>query len=286
MAATVLEGKPIANQVYARLTSQLTLFQEKYGRFPGLAVVKVGEDPASEVYVRHKRKKCEVLGIRSFAHDFPATVTEQTLLDLIDSLNGNDHIDGILVQLPLPKEIDANKIIEAIDPDKDVDGFHPYNMGKLFAGFPRLVSCTPLGIMEMLQAAGISLQGKKAVVVGRSNIVGKPIAMLLMQAHATVEICHSRTQNLAAECRSADILIAAVGKKFCILGDWIKPGAVVIDVGINRDESGLCGDVDYKKASEAAAYITPVPGGVGVMTIAMLMANTVKAARLREERKQ
>jgi methylenetetrahydrofolate dehydrogenase (NADP+) / methenyltetrahydrofolate cyclohydrolase len=284
MSATILDGKAIANTICQQVGKQVAEFQQQIGRAPGLAVVQVGEDSASQIYVRNKRKRSQELGIFSVAHDLPVDTSEETLLQLVEQLNQDPQVDGILVQLPLPKHISTDKIIQAIDPDKDVDGFHPYNMGSLFTGKARLVSCTPLGVMEIIRSTGIEIKGKKAVVVGRSNIVGKPIAMLLLQKHATVTMCHSRTQNLNSECLSADILVAAVGQKFCVLGDWIKPGAVVIDVGINRDESGLCGDVAFQQAKERAAFITPVPGGVGPTTIAMLMKNTLKAAQLREER--
>jgi len=285
MSAQILDGKALAADVCQRVEEQIEEFKQQKGRAPGLAVVLVGADPASQVYVRNKRRKSQELGIISFAYDLPSATSEDDLLALIKQLNHDPQVDGILVQLPLPGHIQTEKVIQAIDPDKDVDGFHPYNMGQLFIGTPRLVPCTPAGIMELIHNTGICLQGKRAVVVGRSNIVGKPIAMLLLQKHATVTVCHSRTEQLAAECMAADILVVAVGKKFCVLGEWIKPGAVVIDVGMNCDESGLCGDVAYEQARQRAAFITPVPGGVGPMTIAMLMANTLKAARLREEKK-
>ncbi|MCK5241646.1 bifunctional methylenetetrahydrofolate dehydrogenase/methenyltetrahydrofolate cyclohydrolase FolD [bacterium] len=286
MSAIIIDGKAIANTVCQRVEKQVKEFKQQIGREPGLAVIQVGEDPASQIYVCNKRVRCRELGILSFALDLPANTTEADLLALVEKLNCDPQVDGILVQLPLPKQISADKIIRAIDPGKDVDGFHPYNMGSLFIGNPRLVPCTPLGIMELIYSTGVDIKGKKAVIVGRSNIVGKPITMLLLQEHATVTLCHSRTQDLAAECRTADILVVAVGQKFCVPGDWIKPQAIVIDVGMNRDESGLCGDVAFQQAKERAAFITPVPGGVGPTTIAMLMSNTLKAAQLREGRKQ
>ncbi len=283
MPAQIIDGKAEAQKIYADLPARVNAFRERNGRPPGLAVVWVGEDPASQVYVRNKRKKSEELGLASFKHDLPATTSEDEVLTLIERLNQDPAVDGILVQMPLPPQVSEEKIVHAISLDKDVDGFHPENRGRLFSGRPRFVPCTPAGIMTLLQSTGVALRGKKAVVVGRSLLVGKPVAMLLLQDNATVTMCHSRTENLDAECRAADILVVAVGKKSCVLGDWIKPGAVVIDVGINRDESGLCGDVAFEQARERAAFITPVPGGVGPMTIAMLMVNTLKAAEAREE---
>lgn len=282
MAGKIIDGKAIANQYKEQLTRESKEISLKLGRPPGLAVVLVGQDPASQVYVRNKRQVSRACGLNSFAYDLPETVTEAELLTLIKRLNQQEEVDGILVQLPLPSHISPNKVIETISPEKDVDGFHPVSMGRLMAGQPTFVSCTPTGIMALLKSINLDLVGKKAVVVGRSNIVGKPIAQLLLQQDATVTICHSRTANLADECRQADILVVAVGQKYCILGDWVKPGAVVIDVGINRDESGLCGDVAFDQAREKASYITPVPGGVGPMTICMLMANTLKAVKMRK----
>ncbi|MEW6517090.1 MAG: bifunctional methylenetetrahydrofolate dehydrogenase/methenyltetrahydrofolate cyclohydrolase FolD [candidate division FCPU426 bacterium] len=285
MTAQIIDGKAQAARLCGELQGQIAAFRARSGRPPGLAVVLVGDDEASHIYVRGKRKRGEELGFRAFTEDYPASVSEDDLLAVIGRLNADPHVDGILVQLPLPKHISSERVLAAVDPDKDVDGFNPANMGRLLAGHPRFVPCTAAGIMALIRSTGISLPGKKAVVVGRSNIVGKPTALLLLHEHATVTLCHSRTENLAAECRTADVLVVAVGKKFCILGDFIKPGAVVIDVGINRDESGLCGDVAFAQAREKAGHITPVPGGVGPMTIAMLMANTLRAAAQREEQR-
>lgn len=283
MAATIIDGKALAAARRQALRQEIQIWQQRLGRPLGLAVVIVGNDPSSVIYVRNKRKACEELGIHAPAFDLPETTTEAELLRLIAELNARPDIDGFLVQDPLPKHIRSEAVIQAIDPRKDADGFHPMNLGYLLAGVPRLVPATPAGVMELIRSTGVSPAGKKAVIVGRSNNVGKPIALLLLQANATVTICHSRTQNLADECRSADILVAAVGKRALVRGDWVKPGAVVIDVGINRVEGKLYGDVDFDEAKERAGYITPVPGGVGPMTIAALLANTVQAARLRQE---
>lgn len=248
---------------------------------PGLAVILAGNDPASRVYVNNKKKACEACNIHSEEYTFPEDVTEGALLDLIDVLNHTEHIHGILVQLPLPSHIDEKKIIHAIDERKDVDAFTPGNVGKIMIGDYDFLPCTPAGVMELIAESGIDVAGKNCVVVGRSNIVGKPQAMLLLHANGTVTICHSKTKDLAAVTRTADILVVAVGRAKFITGDMIKPGAVVIDVGMNRDEAGkLCGDVDFDSAKDVAGAITPVPGGVGPMTIAMLMKNTVKAAAL------
>ncbi|MBF0613501.1 MAG: bifunctional methylenetetrahydrofolate dehydrogenase/methenyltetrahydrofolate cyclohydrolase FolD, partial [Magnetococcales bacterium] len=243
---------------------------------------QVGEDAASKVYVRNKRRACEEVGVASFAHDLPATTSESQLLQLIHTLNQDEAVHGILVQLPLPKGIEEKKVLDLISPDKDADGFHPYNMGRLVIGSPTFQPCTPWGVMELLRHSGVQLAGKKAVVVGRSNIVGKPVAFMLLAAHATVTICHSRTPDLAEVIGQADIVIAAVGKAKMVKGEWLKEGAVVIDVGINRLEDGtLCGDVDFASAVLRASAITPVPGGVGPMTIAMLLKNTVEGAKRR-----
>lgn len=282
MAAQVIKGKIVAEKMKASLESDVKEVTLKTGRAPGLAVVLVGNNAASQTYVNSKRRVSKELGIADFSHDLEATVSEKELLDLIEHLNQDNRVDGILVQLPLPNHISETKVLHAIDPAKDVDGFHPYNVGLLSTGSPVLVACTAAGVMELIKSTGVELKGKKAVVVGRSNIVGKPVSMLLLNEHATVTMCHSRTANLSEECLAADILVVAVGKKYCILGDWVKPGAIVIDVGMNRDESGLCGDVAFEQACQKAAYITPVPGGVGPMTIIMLMANTIKAAKQRE----
>ena len=279
--STIIDGKAIA----ATLREQIAADSEKLkktGVTPGLAVVLVGDDPASRVYVSMKEKACEQTGIFSDEHKLPAETSEAQLLALIDELNRDARIDGILVQLPLPKQIDEAKVLEAISPRKDVDGFHPYNVGRLATGNPLFQPCTPYGVMKMLEFTGVDLAGKKVVVVGRSNIVGKPVALMCLAQHATVTICHSRTANLAAEVRSADVVIAAVGRPEMIKGDWIKPGAVVIDVGVNRvGEKKLVGDVDFEGAKAVASAITPVPGGVGPMTITMLLYNTVESAKWR-----
>lgn len=280
MSAEIISGKEIANEVRNEIRADVGELVVKTGVRPGLAVVLVGENPASRVYVRNKTKACEEVGIRSFQHDLPENTTQEKLLSLVRDLNQNSDVHGILVQLPLPKQINEIEILEAIDPGKDVDGFHPYNVGRLMIGNPTLQPCTPFGIMRLLDSTGMDLTGKEAVVIGRSNIVGKPMALMLLKRNATVTMCHSKTVNLAEKARSADILVAAVGRAKFVKGDWVKEGAVVIDVGMNRDEMGkLCGDVDFDAAKKRAAYITPVPGGVGPMTIAMLLKNTVNAAR-------
>ncbi|OSM06261.1 bifunctional methylenetetrahydrofolate dehydrogenase/methenyltetrahydrofolate cyclohydrolase FolD [Magnetofaba australis] len=278
--AQIIDGKAIAQQVRDGLREEVAQLQEKHGFTPGLAVVLVGDDPASHVYVRNKKKACEEVGVASFSHELPGDTTEADLLALIDQLNADPKVNGILVQMPVPKQIDDKKVIEAIHPSKDADGFHPYNVGRLATGDPTYMPCTPWGVMKLLEEDGVDPKGKKAVVIGRSNIVGKPQAMMLIAASATVTVCHSRTADLAAECRQADILIAAVGRAKMVKKDWIKPGAVVIDVGMNRDENGkLCGDVDFAECQEVASAITPVPRGVGPMTIAMLLKNTVEGAK-------
>lgn len=278
MTAKIIDGKAIAaemeNEMKAEVAELVAL-----GTQPGLAVVLVGEDPASKVYVGRKQKACERLGIRSFEYKLPEETSEEELLALIDELNAREEVHGILVQLPVPKHIDSKKVLVRINNTKDVDGFHPLNVGCLFVDESPLPPCTPAGIMELLSRAGVALKGKHAVVVGRSNIVGKPIAIMLLKEHATVTICHSRTEDLPGVCRSADVLVAAVGRAEMIKGDWVKPGAVVIDVGMNRTDEKLVGDVDFAAVSEHAAAITPVPGGVGPMTITMLMKNTLRAAR-------
>ncbi len=274
-----LDGKARAQDIRTGLAEEAARLTAK-GIVPGLAVVLVGENPASQVYVRNKKKACQKAGIASFAHDLPTEITQEELLALVAKLNRDERVHGILVQLPLPEQIDEGRIIEAIDPAKDVDGFHPMNVGRLVTGGPCFSPCTPAGIMELIAMTGVELAGKHAVVVGRSNIVGKPVALMLLARHATVTICHSRTPDLAAEVERADVVIAAVGKPECIKGEWIKPGAIVVDVGINRREDGrLVGDVEFDAATERADFITPVPGGVGPMTIAMLLANTVEAAK-------
>ena len=277
----IIDGKAIAaslRQAIAADTAKLTA----QGTTPGLAVVLVGEDPASRVYVSMKEKACADAGIYSDEHKLPAETTEAQLLALIEELNRDERIDGILVQLPLPAHIDESKVLEAISPAKDVDGFHPYNVGRLVTGNPLFRPCTPYGVMKMLEATGVELAGKEVVVVGRSNIVGKPVALMCLAEHATVTICHSRTRDLADKVRAADVVIAAVGRPEMVKGDWIKEGAVVIDVGVNRvGEKKLVGDVDFAAARERASAITPVPGGVGPMTITMLLYNTVESAKRR-----
>lgn len=275
----ILDGKALAAHIKAELSKEV----EKLGQrqiTPGLAVVLVGDDPASQVYVRAKEKACLKIGVASFQHRLKSTTTQQELLALITDLNRDDRVHGILVQLPLPKHLNEEQITEAIDPSKDVDGFHPYNIGKLLIGEAIFHPCTPLGIIKLLESTGMDISGKEAVVVGRSNIVGKPVALMLLQKHATVTICHSRTVNLPETVGRADIVVAAVGRAEMVRGEWIKEGAVVIDVGINRTAEGkLLGDVAFAEASKRASFITPVPGGVGPMTIAMLLYNTVEAAR-------
>ncbi|OQB47652.1 MAG: Bifunctional protein FolD protein [Firmicutes bacterium ADurb.Bin153] len=281
MSATIIDGKAVAAEIREGLKLEVEAFKGEFGREPGLAVVIVGEDPASRTYVNSKKKGCAELGMYSEEHTLPEQTTQAELESLVRKLNLDPRIDGILVQLPLPKHIDADAVISTIDPKKDVDGFHPVNIGNLLIGRPCLKSCTPAGIMELIKRSGVDLTGKHAVVVGRSNIVGKPVSVLLLEKHATVTICHSRTKDLAGMCRMADVLVAAVGKARIIKGDWVKPGAVVIDVGTNKVEGSkkLVGDVDFDAAKEVAGWITPVPGGVGPMTITMLMHNTIKAAR-------
>ena len=278
MSAQLMDGKALAAQKKAAIRAEV----ERLARTPGLAVVLVGENPASQIYVRGKARDCEECGIRCMDFRLPAQTTESELLTLIAELNGRADVDGILVQLPLPEGIRERRVLEAIAPEKDVDAFHPENVGRLVQGQARYLPCTPAGVMELLRAAGVDPAGRRAVIVGRSNIVGKPMALLLLQADATVTVCHSRTPDLADECRRADILISAVGRRGLITADMIKPGAAVVDVAMNRDEDGkLCGDVDFAAACAVAAHITPVPGGVGPMTRAILMENTLRAARLR-----
>jgi methylenetetrahydrofolate dehydrogenase (NADP+) / methenyltetrahydrofolate cyclohydrolase len=277
--AKIIDGKAIAAKIRGELTEEVQKLEAK-GIKPGLAVVLVGEDPASKVYVSMKEKACQDVGIFSDEYKLHAETTEADLLTLIDRLNNDPQIHGILVQLPLPKHINTEKVLEAISPVKDVDGFHPYNVGRLVVGKPLFQPCTPYGVMVMLKETGVDLAGKEVVVVGRSNIVGKPVAFMCLQQHATVTICHSRTRDLAAKVGMADVLIAAVGQPEMIKGKWIKEGAVVIDVGVNRvGEKKLVGDVEFAAASERASAITPVPGGVGPMTITMLLYNTVESAK-------
>lgn len=276
MAAQILDGKALSARIKEDLAEEI---KEK-GIKPGLAVIIVGNDPASRVYVNNKKKACEACGIYSEEHALPESTTEEELLSLIDLLNKRSDIHGILVQLPLPKGIDSEKVLLKIDHRKDVDAFHPVNVGKIMIGDYDFLPCTPAGVMELIHLTGIEVSGKECVVVGRSNIVGKPQAMLLLHENGTVTICHSRTKNLAEVCRRADILVAAVGKPRFITADMVKNGAVVIDVGMNRVDGKLCGDVDFDEVSKKASALTPVPGGVGPMTIAMLMKNTVRAAQL------
>jgi len=282
MTATIIDGKAHALALRTRTAGHVAAFREATGRAPGLAVVLVGEDPASSVYVRSKGKATREAGMESFEHRLPADTDADTLLALVKRLNADPAVDGILVQLPLPKHIDAEAVLLAIDPDKDVDGFHPVNAGRLAIGAEGFVPCTPLGCLMLLKDIHPNLSGMEAVVVGRSNIVGKPMAQLLLQQSCTVTVVHSRTRDVAAHCRAADIVVAAVGIPHFIQGDWIKPGASVIDVGINRTDAGLVGDVDFATAKERAGAITPVPGGVGPMTIACLIRNTYVSACRRE----
>jgi methylenetetrahydrofolate dehydrogenase (NADP+) / methenyltetrahydrofolate cyclohydrolase len=279
VTATVIDGKAVAAQVRDRVAGEVAEVTAELGRPPGLATVLVGDDPASAVYVRNKRRFAEEVGIRSIHHEPDGDVSHDELIELVRSLNDDDEVDAILVQLPLPGQIDADAIVNAIDPAKDVDGLTPVSAGLLARGEPRLVPCTPRGVMELLASAGVDPSGKEAVIVGRSNLVGRPLASLLLGANATVTICHSRTADLGEVCRRAEILIAAVGSPRLIGAEMIRPGATVIDVGTNRSDEGLVGDVDFDAAVEVASAITPVPGGVGPMTIAMLLANTVQAAR-------
>jgi len=280
--AEVIDGKALAKEVRAEVKVRAEAFEVRHNRKPGLHVVLVGDDPASQVYVRNKERAAEKCGIAGAVHRLPATTSEADLLALVFELNGDDDIDGILVQLPLPDHLDDQTIVDAIDPAKDVDGLHPFNAGLLAVGRDGLRPCTPSGCMRMLEHVGCDPKGKRALVLGRSTLVGKPIAMMLLEKHATVTIAHSRTENLGDRCREADILVAAVGRPNLVEGNWVKEGAVVIDVGINRlDDGTLTGDVDFEGASQRASHITPVPGGVGPMTIAMLLSNTVTAAESR-----
>jgi methylenetetrahydrofolate dehydrogenase (NADP+)/methenyltetrahydrofolate cyclohydrolase len=287
VTARRIDGKAAAAELRAQCAIEVARFRAEKGRAPGLAVVLVGEDPASAVYVRNKGKATDEAGMHSFEHKLAADVSEGELLDLVEQLNADHRVDGILVQLPLPSHIDPNKVITAIDPDKDVDGFHPINAGRLAIGLPGFVPCTPLGCLKLLRGELGNLAGKDAVVIGRSNIVGKPMALLLLAEHCTVTIAHSRTHDLPEVVRRADIVVAAVGRPEMIEGDWLKPGATVIDVGINRiagegGNSHLAGDVDFASASKVAGAITPVPGGVGPMTIACLIRNALVSAARRE----
>ena len=282
MTAKRIDGKAAALALRQEVAAEVAAFRERVGRAPGLAVVLVGEDPASAVYVRSKEKAAHEAGMESFEHRLPASASQETLLALVDELNDNPAVDGILVQLPLPPQIDERVVITRISPDKDVDGFHPVNAGRLAIGLNGFVPCTPLGCLRLLQQELGDLSGKEAVIIGRSNIVGKPMALLLLAQNCTVTIAHSRTRDLPAVVRRADIVVAAVGRAQMVKGDWLKPGATVIDVGINRTERGIVGDVDFDSAAEVAGAITPVPGGVGPMTIACLIRNTFVSAARRE----
>lgn len=279
MSAKIIDGKAIAQAIRLELKAEVEALWEARGLRPGLATVLVGEDPASQVYVKTKQKACAEVGIASFPFEIPATVGQDELLQLVGDLNKNPDVNGILVQLPLPKGIDERSVLEAVEASKDVDGFHPTNVGRLVAGRVDLPPCTPAGIIELIDRTGVPIEGAEAVVIGRSNIVGKPVAMLLLHRHATVTICHTRTRDLAAAARRADILVVAAGRPRVVTGDMVKPGACVIDVGMNRVEGKLVGDVDFETAKEVAGAITPVPGGVGPMTVAMLMKNTLAACR-------
>lgn len=276
----IIDGKAVSKQVRERVAAQTQELKQQ-GVVPGLAVIIVGEDPASQVYVRNKEKACEEVGFYSEKFALPENTTQQELNELVKELNGRKEINGILCQLPLPKHLDDKEVINLIDPIKDVDAFHPVNVGAIMIGDYNFLPCTPAGVMELIHSTGVDVAGKKAVVIGRSNIVGKPMAMLLLHENATVEITHSKTQNLADITKEADILVAAIGRAKFVTADMVKEGAVVIDVGMNRDENGkLCGDVDFDDVKEKCSYITPVPGGVGPMTISMLMQNTLTAAKI------
>ncbi len=278
--AVLIDGKAVSAKVKAQVAQETEELKAK-GVCPGLAVVIVGDDPASRIYVNNKKKACAAAGIYSEEHALPGDTTQEELLDLIDTLNKRGEIHGILVQSPLPKGLDEAAVVEKIDPKKDVDAFQAYNVGKIMQGKYTFLPCTPAGVIELIKSTGVDICGKQCVVIGRSDIVGKPMAMLLLHENGTVTVCHSRTKNLGEICKSADILVSAVGKAHFVTGDMVKPGAVVIDVGMNRDENGkLCGDVEFSEAEPVAGYITPVPGGVGPMTIAMLLKNTLTAARL------
>ena len=284
MSAKIIDGKQVAARCREELKQQVAALRAR-GIIPGLAVILVGEDPASQVYVRNKHRACEELGIHSEQYTLSAETDRQTLLDLITELNGREEIDGILVQLPLPGHLDEKEILSAIDPAKDVDSFHPQNVGRLVIGDYFFAPCTPSGILTLIDSAGVDLTGKECVVIGRSNIVGKPMALMLLHRNATVTVCHSKTRDLPSVTRRADVLISAVGKAGFVTADMVKPGAVVIDVGMNRNQAGkLCGDVDFESVSRVAGYLTPVPGGVGPMTITMLLRSTVLSAQNRRKK--
>ncbi|MBT8763508.1 bifunctional methylenetetrahydrofolate dehydrogenase/methenyltetrahydrofolate cyclohydrolase FolD [Desulfohalobiaceae bacterium Ax17] len=283
MVMKILNGKETAAQIRQELKEEIAQLKSQAGRAPGLAVILVGEDPASQVYVRNKEKACAEVGIISKGFHLPAEITQAELEDKICALNEDPEVDGILLQLPLPKGLDSQRCLDLILPEKDVDGFHPVNVGKLTLGLDGLRSCTPAGIMTLLKRYDLSVQGKKAVVIGRSNIVGKPLALMLLQENATVTICHSRTQDIASEVSQADFVFAAVGRAKFVTREMVKPGAVVVDVGINRTEEGLVGDCDFENLKDIVSAITPVPGGVGPMTIAQLLLNTVQSFKLRQK---
>lgn len=278
MTAERIDGKAISTKVRDEVAIRVARLKHERGVVPGLAVVLVGDDPGSQIYVRNKRRACGKAGIESFEYRLDPSTAQAEVLALVERLNADERVHGILVQLPLPDQIDEDQVLMAVDPDKDVDGFHPVNMGRLVTGRPGPRSCTPAGIIRMLREIDYSLEGKRALVIGRSTIVGKPMALMLLEQHATVTIAHSRTEDLPAVCRDADVVVAAVGRPKMVQGDWIKQGAVVFDVGIHRTDDGLVGDVDYDAVAKRAGAITPVPGGVGPMTIAMLLSNTVDAA--------
>ncbi|MEE0022785.1 bifunctional methylenetetrahydrofolate dehydrogenase/methenyltetrahydrofolate cyclohydrolase FolD [Ruminococcus sp.] len=278
----LISGKEVSTSIRAKIKEEAQKLRDDYGIQPGLAVILVGNDPASQIYVRNKQKACEEVGFHAFEYRLNENSTQEQLLDLIGVLNKDNKVHGILVQLPLPDHIDPQTVINTISPEKDVDAFHPINVGKIMLGDYEFLPCTPAGVMELIDSTGVEISGKNCVVVGRSNIVGKPMAMLLLHRNATVTICHSRTKNLAEICAGADILVSAVGKAHFITADMVKEGAMVIDVGMNHDENGkLCGDVEFSTVEPKASYITPVPGGVGPMTITMLMKNTLRAAELK-----
>ena len=278
--AQIIDGKAVSASVKAEVAEETEKLKEEKGLNVGLAVVIVGNDPASRVYVNNKKKACEAVGFQSFEYALDENTTQEQLLDLVNKLNSDTSVNGILVQLPLPKHIDEKAVINAISPAKDVDAFHPENVGRIMIGEYSFLPCTPAGVMRLIESTSVDITGKQCVVIGRSNIVGKPQAMLLLQKNGTVTICHSKTKNLKEICLGADILVVAIGRAKFVTGDMIKEGAVVIDVGMDRDENGkLCGDVDFESAEKKAGYITPVPGGVGPMTIAMLMKNTLTAAK-------
>jgi methylenetetrahydrofolate dehydrogenase (NADP+)/methenyltetrahydrofolate cyclohydrolase len=280
VAARLIDGKALALQVRERLATESAAVLAKTGMRPGLATILVGDDPASHLYVKSKQKACDAAGIHIDDHKLPTNTTQAELLALIEKENADPKIHGILIQLPLPKHIDSKVVLEAVSPDKDADGFHPYNFGRLVEGHPVFEACTPKGVIKMIESTGVSIEGKRAVVLGRSNIVGKPLALMLLQRHATVTICHSKTKDLPGVCREAELLLVAIGKAKFVTADMVRDGAVVIDVGTNRLPNGkVVGDVDFEPVSQKAAWISPVPGGVGPMTIAMLLDNTVESAK-------